>query len=285
MTKEELQLTNLANASHDATDDVIDVPLEDFDLAQLRDGVVMVTRIINPEDIDANFQILKDVQLPEGIVPLSPILRLTPENYEFPHPVRLLVPVCCGATTAWRSTSTGWEELHDALFFQGYMLLRLTHFCDTFAGVDGKKDATIKVRAFWKQRDVRLEARWAICHVGKCHRCADTVQEYMDDPDFLEGFSECGVFSLGRKTHGSQLTIISNTCQQRDMCRLNFNNFPLIRPILEAPAFLPEGSSTLRLQVAGMKKSSKMMINKKNRLFSEQIDLDFYKQVVMLVVL
>ena len=117
------------NASQDGLDS-IDVTIEGYDLAKVHDGVIMVTRIIEPEDILANFEILEDAQLPEGVVPLSPILRLTPEDYDFPHPVQLILPACCGATKAWRSTSTGWEELQDALFFRGYVLLRLLQrFC------------------------------------------------------------------------------------------------------------------------------------------------------------
>ena len=233
------------NASHD----VIDLPLEDFDLAKVHDRVVMITRIINPEDIDANFEILEETQLPEGVVPLSPILRLTPENYEFPHPVRLILPICHGATKAWRSTSNGWEEIHDALFFDGYMLLRLTHFCEVFAGADGKKGATVKVRAFWKQSGSRIQAKWAFRHLGKCDRCDEKLRLYMDDPDYLEGFSECaGAFDLDEKTHGSELTIISNTSQRNDKCTLNFGKFPLVRPHVRSPAFLPEDCFTLRLE-------------------------------------
>lgn len=235
------------NASQDGLDS-IDVTIEGYDLAKVHDGVIMVTRIIEPEDILANFEILEDAQLPEGVVPLSPILRLTPEDYDFPHPVQLILPACCGATKAWRSTSTGWEELQDALFFRGYVLLRLTHFCDVFAGAYGNKHIDIN----WKQSGSQIQTRWAIRHLGKCDRCAERLQLYMGDPYFLEGFEECrGVFDLGTKTHGSQLTIISNTSHSTDTCTLTFATFPLLMPDVESPVFLPEGCSSLKLQAGG----------------------------------
>lgn len=250
------------NASHD----VIDLPLEDFDLAKVHDRVIMITRIINPEDIDANFEILEETQLPEGVVPLSPILRLTPEAYKFPHPVRLLLPTCHGATKAWRSTSSGWEELKvpkDASFFQGYALLYLTHFCEVFAGREGKTERYTDALAFWKQGDSqsRIQAKWAIRHVG-CDNCTEKLQLYMNDSKYLKGFSECpGVFDLGKRTHGSELTIVSNTmpCRRetsptrRDKCELNFARFPVVEPDEESPAFLPENCYTLSMEVSGGK--------------------------------
>lgn len=196
-------------------------------------------------------------------MPLSPILRLMPEAYEFPHPVRLILPTCHGATKAWRSTSSGWEELQDALFFEGYALLSLRHFCEVFAGREGKTERYTDALAFWKQDDFhfRVQAKWAIRHVG-CDTCTEKLQLYMNDFKYLKGFFECpGVFDLGKKAHGSELTIVSNSMPRRretsqtrrDKCELNLARFPVVEPDEESLAFLPEHCYTLSMEVSGGK--------------------------------
>ena len=73
----------------------------------------------------------KQAALPGGLVPQGPLLRLRPENETFDEPVHVVMPVCCSATSAYRSTTadSGWEELScnrlDGLMITSLLVLKL----------------------------------------------------------------------------------------------------------------------------------------------------------------
>ena len=239
-------------SSHDVTD----ILLGDNDLVQVKDGIVMVRRVATLEDVLADFEIveMEKVELPEGVTPLSPILQLTPENHEFDTPVHLIIPVCVGATKAWRSCPDGWEELREAVFFQGYMRVSLTHFCLIFAGDREVKAADTVAVPFYRHEDNDngIQVRWAVCHL-ECKGCVERLERKRRA--YLDGFLQCeGDFDLGTKMHQSEIEIRSNTGapgvpseQSSDKFILDFGRFPLVRP--GGPSFLPQGCFLLRLEV------------------------------------
>ena len=233
------------------------IAIEDYDLVQVKDSIVMVRRVATLEDVLADFEIveMEDVKLPEGVTPLSPILQLTPENHEFDTPVHLIIPMCVGATKAWRSCPDGWEELQEAVFCGAYMSVRLTHFCRVFAGVrEVTPEDTVAV-PFYRHQDNGIQVRWAVCHLD-CNGCAESLERKRRV--YLDGFRSCGGnFDMGTKTHQSRIKIRSNTGapgvvtseQSSDEFILDFARFPLVRPRDGTQSFLPQGCFILRLEV------------------------------------
>ncbi len=247
--------TNATGSMLGSSRDVIEILLEDYDLVQVKDGIVMVRRVATLEDVLADFKIveMEEVELPEGVTPLSPILQLTPENHDFDTPVHLIIPVCVGATKVWRSCADGWEELGEGVFFQGYVRVRLTHFCLIFAGDRQVKAADTVAVPFYRHGDNGIQVRWAVCHLD-CNGCVESLDRKRRA--YLDGFLRCeGDFELGTKMHQSKIEIRSNTGapgvhseQSSDEVILDFARFPLMRPRDCKRSFLPRDCFLLRLE-------------------------------------
>ena len=79
--------------------------------------------------------------LPGGILRVSPLVRLECQNQEVPFEprIRVFLPACSLADSAWRSTEDGWEEIEWKAAGDGYVLLRLEHFCDVFVGTTARE--------------------------------------------------------------------------------------------------------------------------------------------------
>eukprot|EP00438_Fugacium_kawagutii_P017867 Skav216087 [mRNA] locus=scaffold2042:83677:85221:+ [translate_table: standard] len=126
---------------------------------------------------------LQDV-LPAGHTVLSPLLRFMPEDVTFPVPIEVKIPVCVGASNAWRSTSSGWEKV-EASFGDGFATMALTHFCDSF--VSGARSPLMAL-GFIKQDEPA--AKVAVTHAG-CPSCAVMLDEYRKEGLSLKAFSSC----------------------------------------------------------------------------------------------
>ena len=216
---------------HDEVDGLL-VTLGKCDFAQVRNGVVMVSR----RHSRARFQIA-DLQecpkLPANVCPLSPILKLLPHGSRFEDaPVLLIIPVCTGSRrTVWRSSSDGsWESLPDAEFFPGHAVLRLRHFCELFVGTDGARSEKrgMLVRGFMDTTTRR--GKCAVLHTN-CPSCTQQLVPTSDcrvDPEVLRGFEVCEpAFFAGIYSHGDKLKIAQAQHDHQEL-DLNFTRFPLV---------------------------------------------------------
>ncbi|CAE7231691.1 unnamed protein product [Symbiodinium sp. CCMP2456] len=216
---------------HDKVDGLV-VTLGRHDFAQVRSGVVMVSR----RHSHARFEIadLQDCpRLPANVCPLSPILKLLPHDSRFEEaPVLLIIPVCAGSPAVWRSSSDGgWESLPNAEFYPGYACLRLDHFCELFIGTDGAcspKPRGMLVRGFMDTTTRR--GKCAVLHAN-CPSCAQQLVPTSDcrvDPEVLRGFVECEpAFFAGSYSHGDKLRIAQAQHDHQEL-DLNFHRFPLV---------------------------------------------------------
>ncbi|CAE7944431.1 unnamed protein product [Symbiodinium sp. KB8] len=216
---------------HDKVDGLL-VTLGRYDFAQVRNGVVMVSR----RHSRARFQIadLKECPgLPANVCPLSPVLKLLPHDSRFEDaPVLLIIPVCTGSPTVWRSSSDGsWESLPYAKFYPRHAVLYLDHFCELFIGTDGAcspKMMGVLVRGFMDTTTGR--GKCAVLHTN-CPSCTQQLVPTSDcraDPEVLRGFDECEpAFFAGFYCHGDKLKITQAQHDHQEL-DLNFNRFPLV---------------------------------------------------------
>ena len=169
--------------------------------------------------------------LPEGVVPLSPIVDLFPHNTAFGgQRVVVVLPTCSGADKAWRSLPEGgWEELTEVEFFGGHAALRLDHFCKTFLGTQSPQPRRLKVRGFLSR--TQRAAKCALVH-SLCDGCEEQLrQTCCQDPDELAGFDECSPPKLaGLYEHGEELVLSHGKEDQEwsQRVKLLFNRFPLV---------------------------------------------------------
>ncbi|CAE7206884.1 cmk-1 [Symbiodinium sp. CCMP2592] len=217
--------------THDQVDGLL-VTLGQHDFAQIRHGVVMVSR----RHSRARFEItgLEECpKLPANVCPLSPVLKLLPHETRFDEePVLLIIRVCMGAQAVWRSSSDGgWESLPDAKFYPGHAVLWLDHFCELFVGTDGTcapKPRGVLVRGFMDGTTGR--GKCAVLHANcpSCTQQLEPMSDYRVDPNVLRGFDECGpAFCAGSYSHGDRLTIAQDQHDHQDIA-LNFNRLPLV---------------------------------------------------------
>ena len=104
--------------------------LDPEEVAVFQQGVLLITTVYDYEMNTPTFDLVCPdlVDLPPGAICLSPFLQLAPENVDFAEPVRVYLPVCSGADTAWQSTPDGWEELSfDAVSFDAGHACRSAH--------------------------------------------------------------------------------------------------------------------------------------------------------------
>ncbi|CAE7405368.1 unnamed protein product, partial [Symbiodinium necroappetens] len=208
------------------------VTLGPRDFAQIRGGVVMITR----RHSRARFE-TADLQecpkLPANVCPFSPILKLLPHDARFDEePVILIIRVCTGAQVVWRSTSNGnWESLQDVEFYLGHAVLRLNHFCNLFVGSNGASSPERKgilVRGFMDGTTRRGKCAVLHANCSSCTEQLESTSDYRADPEVLKGFDECGPsFCAGLYSHGDRLTIAQAHHYHQDTA-LNFNRFPLV---------------------------------------------------------
>ncbi|CAK9083525.1 unnamed protein product [Durusdinium trenchii] len=121
------------------------------------------------------------LKLPEGMMPASHLLQLSPEGVNFQKPVRFLVPTHIGANAAWRSNSDGsWEQV-PAQFRHGYMEVYLSHFCQLYSSRPERTDFVMKAVAFLNPSasSEAPEGRLAFLEAD-CPTCEQDLNQRMD---------------------------------------------------------------------------------------------------------
>lgn len=119
-------------------------------------------------------------------VPLSPLIRLLPDNVIFPKKVRVMIPACVGSTKMWRSTADSWELISSGSFDEGVIEAYFTHFCLVFAsGAPRVLQAIGYIRP-----DQLATAKLAIACVN-CTQCSEALSRYEQDDQHLHGYQRC----------------------------------------------------------------------------------------------
>ena len=222
------------------------VQLEEGDVAVMHDSILMVAKSRVCQKHTLNFEVMaKDgpLQLPDKAIALSPIVDLSPDGVVFEEPILVILPVCIGATKAWRSLgdSSKWEVLPEARFHAGYAILYLDHFCKIAAGGDEPLEAAIKISCYMNSL---LEAKWAITHAA-CGSCRNLLRSYANDEDVLQDYKPCkpASYPAGGYAHGQDLRLawphvssLEPEPGQPEPGRLNFRRFPLV-PCLNLKIF------------------------------------------------
>ena len=117
---------------------------------------------------------------------LSPLLRLSPHDVDFPKPIRFEIPTGIGANKVFRSRAGRWELVETVEFFDTYTEVFLSHFSDIF--VAGEK-VSLKAACYVKSEGETNSAKLFIQKVA-CRRCIDILDnEFSKDEDYLQGFS------------------------------------------------------------------------------------------------
>ena len=207
----------------------LQVKLRAGDVALLHGSAVMVTKAENFEAHSLHMETLApgSMPLPEMSVALSPLLDLHPHGMHFDEPVLLIFPVCVGATKVWRSSDAGWEELVDARLSAGHAILSLDHFCQVVAGAPEPVRKPIKIKGYMKEQT----AKWTITHAN-CKNCEDMLEEYLADPDVLQGYRPCmPLFKTATYSHKQFLELSwpdpsGNANAEPGI--LNFEEFPVV---------------------------------------------------------
>ena len=120
----------------------------------------------------------------ESKVVLSPLVKLEPEEVTFSKPVKLVMPACAGATTAFRSSSGTWSEV-PMKFEDGEVQIILDHFCEVLVAGESRP---LKAMGFIKETPPM--AKLSILHVG-CTSCNRSLEVYKTDDDMLQHFLKC----------------------------------------------------------------------------------------------
>ena len=196
--------------SYDDTSGLV-VELGSDDVAQIQNGILVVAKRGEP----VWFEILSSdslPQLPENVVPLSPILNMQPDGASFEDaPVLVVLRTCVGTNKAWRSVPPcGWEPISDVEFHPGHAVLRLTHFCSVFCGEDAPNSEPAKPKLLKVLGFLNMETRRAKCAVlhANCQACEEDLADCREDPDLLQSFERCDPSHVaGRESISSTLTI------------------------------------------------------------------------------
>ena len=116
---------------------------------------------------------------------LSKLVQLTPEDVTFEKPVRLVMPACIGAETAYRSTGDTWEEVPMKIL-DGEVEIEMDHFCEAFVA-----GARRPLKAMGFIMPSLPSAKLGVLHIG-CPACDRDLEEfYMQDKSFLQEFERC----------------------------------------------------------------------------------------------
>ena len=94
-------------------------------------GITMVATTAVWRQYEPKVDVLQvESSLPDTMVPMAPVLKLTPEGVTFPAPIILRIPTCTGANKAFRSNDDGdWEEIREVKFAEDSCEVQLSHFC------------------------------------------------------------------------------------------------------------------------------------------------------------
>ena len=132
------------------------------------------------------------------------------------------VPTCAGASTLWRSTSAGWENLDTVTFADGRAMVALDHFCDLV--ITGER-VPLKCLGFLHPQGEHAEI--VVMHVG-CKSCQTGLELLCSDEDVLQPLRACWPsLQLGMFRHEDELEI--HQAGQTSKLKLRFDKMPLVR--------------------------------------------------------
>ena len=116
--------------------------------------------------------------LPDNVFRVSPLVRLECEDQHRPFEpkIRVYLPACSVADSAWRSTEDGWEEIEWQPAGDGYALLKLEHFCDVLIGA---KDAQGLTSRLYCSEDVRDETLGVTFEKRDCLHCREVISKWL----------------------------------------------------------------------------------------------------------
>ena len=144
-------------------------------------GVIMICTEEQEEECKPSFTVEESVDLPDGVLQVSPVVRLEAESPCWPcEPrIRLYLPACDLADSAWRSTETGWEEIEWKPAGDGYALLQLEHFCDVLVGSRAKDAQGLTSRLYLSEDDVSEKALQVAFERQNCLHCRDIISKWL----------------------------------------------------------------------------------------------------------
>ena len=130
------------------------------------------------------------------------------------------LPMCAGASTLWRSTTTGWENVDSVIFDDCCATVTLDHFCDLV--ITGERIPLKCLRFLHPQGE---DAQIVVMHVG-CNFCQRGLELLCSDEDALKPLRRCGPsLQLGMYRHDEELEIYQ--AGQKSAMKILFDRMPL----------------------------------------------------------
>ena len=136
------------------------------------------------------------------------------------EPRQVQLPMCAGASTLWRSTTTGWEKVHSVIFDESCATVMLDHFCDLV--ITGER-VPLKCLGFLHPQGE--DAQIVLMHVG-CEKCQSALELLCSDEDSLKPLCRCGPsLQLGTYRHDEELDIYQ--AGPKSTMKILFDRMPL----------------------------------------------------------
>ena len=119
--------------------------------------------------------------LPSGVWKVSPLVRLECQNQRLPFEpkIRVYLPACSLADSAWRSTEDGWEEIEWKAAGDGYALLKLEHFCDVLVGTRAKDTRGVASRLYLAEDNVSDKTLRVTFEQHDCLHCREVISKWL----------------------------------------------------------------------------------------------------------
>ena len=139
------------------------------------EGIIMACTEEQEEQYQPIFTVERAVEnVPPGVLKLSPLVHLKcqPQHVQFEPQIRLYLPVCSSADSAWRSTERGWEKIEWKSAGPGYALLTLEHFCHVFMGTRAEVASGLTSRLYRAAEGSALKVTF---EEQGCHACQERI--------------------------------------------------------------------------------------------------------------
>ena len=168
-------------------------------LGWVTQGIILVCTEEQEEQYKPHFTVEEAAEsLPDGVLRVSPFVRLDCQDQQVPFEprIRLYLPACSLADSAWRSTEDGWEEIEWKPAGDGYALLKLDHFCDVFVGT--ARDARCLTSRLYlaDENDMEKTLRVAF-EKHDCLHCREVISKWLPSHRLsLEAGCQTVVFAL-----------------------------------------------------------------------------------------
>ena len=119
--------------------------------------------------------------LPSGVFKVSPLVRLQCKNQQVPFEpkIRVYLPACSLADSAWRSTEDGWEEIEWTSAGDGYGFLALEHFCEVLATTRAKDIGGLTSRLYLSEENARNKTLRVTFEQRDCVHCKEVISKWL----------------------------------------------------------------------------------------------------------